>query len=140
MGKKLVKSAFVVRNGHVLYPHGVRSGKCEYGCTAVNTVLDHCHVHGWVRAEVCSTHNAWMRLIDLRIGEPCDYDPRQVNQARQCPDCNSAGYVMRVLYVEFRVARAMLYGIDDAREVRTGNRLGYTLNEVIEYALAGRPI
>lgn len=37
------------------------------GVLSSKPVVDHCHVHGWVRGVVCRSCNAYMARIDLRI-------------------------------------------------------------------------
>jgi hypothetical protein len=135
---------FVRRYGYVQYTTAKRrrllTGICEYadhtdifvyGCSG-HIGLDHCHKHGWVRAEVCMMHNTWMQHLDLRIGYPRDYTKQQVNQARQCPECNAAGWHSVVTSREYFKARYRLC------PPGSGHGNGITSEQIIAYALAGR--
>ena len=70
-----------------------RLGMCEL-CPPLSTVFDHCHEHGWIRGEVCSSHNGRMKLIDAGL-RPELWEPWMLEYWRRCPDCAESR--MRVL-------------------------------------------
>jgi hypothetical protein len=65
-------------------------GICEW-CPAgtflpTGTTFDHCHKHGWVRGEVCHSHNNRMREID-RGTRAETWQHWQVVMFLRCPEC-----------------------------------------------------
>src|SRR5205823_9787657 len=67
--------------------HPLKMGRCEL-CppTALpppsQTVYDHCHQHGWIRGEVCVSHNRRLTL-------PGSYywGPEMIEFWNRCPEC-----------------------------------------------------
>jgi hypothetical protein len=53
------------------------------------TNIDHCHKHGWVRAELCDSHNLRMQKIDKGIDRH-RWEPWTVEVFNRCPDCASS--------------------------------------------------
>jgi|SRR6266849_8665247 len=80
---------FIARHGLVQYEIAQQKiplwGICEW-CPPEETVLDHCHKHGWVRGEICVSHNGRMRQIDAGVS-PDRWRPWMVSHWRRCPDC-----------------------------------------------------
>lgn len=77
---------FIERNGLIRYPGvNLRLGMCEL-CPPKSTVLDHCHEHGWIRGELCASHNGRMRLIDAGDGQ-CGWEPWMLEHWLRCPEC-----------------------------------------------------
>lgn len=68
------------------------AGKCDW-CPDrpgyVRTGFDHCHKHGWIRGELCDSHNIRMRKIDSGIF-PSSWEPWIVEHFNRCPDCRAA--------------------------------------------------
>jgi len=62
-----------------------RQGACEL-CPSKATVFDHCHMHGWIRGELCRSHNGRMQLIDGGRRREL-WEPWVVAHWRRCPDC-----------------------------------------------------
>lgn len=66
-----------------------RTGKCEV-CPPVNTYVDHCHEHDWIRGELCASHNTRLQFIDADIC-PHKWEPWMLEYWRRCPDCTKNG-------------------------------------------------
>ena len=69
----------------------LRSGYCDWclsGSSDIpqNTFFDHCRKHGWIRGEVCHSHNLRMKRIDANIA-PETWEPWMVEHFNRCPDC-----------------------------------------------------
>jgi hypothetical protein len=69
---------------HGLVKYGRRNlpktGICEL-CNAVAppaTVFDHCHLHGWIRGEICIRHNLLLASCP---------EPWMAEYPRHCPGC-----------------------------------------------------
>lgn len=78
--------SFIERNGLIRYPAAnLRLGMCEL-CPPKSTVLDHCHEHGWIRGELCASHNGRMRLIDAGDGQQ-GWEPWMFEHWLRCPEC-----------------------------------------------------
>lgn len=80
---------FIQRYGLVQYDRAVaarfpRVGLCEW-CPPQKTYFDHCHAHGWIRGEVCPSHNGRMKQIDARLRS--EWEPWMVQHWLRCPDC-----------------------------------------------------
>lgn len=82
---------FIELYGLVQYNQGrslPRSGRCEM-CTRRAVGVDHCHKHGWIRGELCASHN--IRLIAIDYGkDPDRWEPWMIRHYIRCPDCKSA--------------------------------------------------
>src|SRR5262245_25746155 len=62
-------------------PKPPKLGICEVCCgpPLPDTVYDHCHDHGWIRGEVCASHNSL-----LAVGYP---EPWMAEHWKRCPEC-----------------------------------------------------
>lgn len=77
---------FIERNGLIRYPvANLRLGVCEL-CPPKRTVLDHCHEHGWIRGELCASHNGRMQLIDAGDRQR-SWEPWMLEHWQRCPEC-----------------------------------------------------
>jgi len=76
---------FIETHGLVRYgrTRPTKTGICEICQTAPPpaTVLDHCHEHGWIRGEVCLSHNALLATRSDR------WDETMIACWNHCPDC-----------------------------------------------------
>ena len=67
-----------------------RTGVCEW-CQISPlprraTEFDHCHKHGWIRGEICSSHN--MRLSSIDAGRNyLSWQHWMIEHWYRCPDC-----------------------------------------------------
>jgi len=66
------------------------SGTCEW-CPPetflpTGTIFDHCYRHGWVRGEVCHSHNGRMNAIDQGVRQEL-WERRMAVQWLRCADC-----------------------------------------------------
>jgi len=84
--------SYVKLNGLVQYKRKNRPallGTCDW-CPDrsgyVRTGFDHCYKHGWIRGELCDSHNIRMRRIDAGIA-PRSWEPWMVEHFNCCPDC-----------------------------------------------------
>ena len=73
-----------------------RVGTCEL-CPPKNTYFDHCHEHGWIRGELCSSHNGRMQFIDAETRQDL-WEDWMLMHWLKCPDC--AATSARALAVE----------------------------------------
>ena len=82
---------FIERAGLVQYDRQKlpdRSGVCDL-CPPKVTYFDHCHEHGWIRGEVCPSHNGSMKLIDANRNQHL-WEPWMLRHWLRCPDCAAA--------------------------------------------------
>lgn len=81
---------FIERYGLVGYggTHLPKLGVCEICLTIPPpaTYLDHCHEHGWIRGEVCHSHNLKMQAIDAGTKVHL-WEPWMLEHWQKCPDC-----------------------------------------------------
>jgi Recombination endonuclease VII len=85
----MVMESFIERYGLMKYNgrHPLKMGTCEL-CPPTappppsQTVYDHCHQHGWIRGEVCISHNS-------RLTVPGSYQwgPDMIAFWNRCPEC-----------------------------------------------------
>jgi hypothetical protein len=65
------------------------SGTCDW-CPDrpgyVRTGFDHCHKHGWIRGELCDSHNSRMRKVDAGIAR-YSWESWMAEHFNRCPDC-----------------------------------------------------
>jgi hypothetical protein len=90
LGYIIYSMTFIERYGLVRYKgtHPSKLGVCEI-CLAVPppaTYLDHCHDHGWIRGEVCHSHNLKMQAIDAGTKFHL-WEPWMLEHWQKCPDC-----------------------------------------------------
>ena len=104
---------FIQRFGLIQYDRTKlpdRLGMCEL-CPPLNTVFDHCHEHGWIRGEVCSSHNGRMKQIDAGL-RPELWEPWMLMHWQRCPDCAASRMCIlqdrQELDVEFSQLDALL--------------------------------
>jgi len=81
-------TSFIDRYGPVQYNRVKlpdRTGICEL-CPPKNTYFDHCHEHGWIRGELCSSHNIRMARIDADVDQQ-KWEDWMMRHWYRCPDC-----------------------------------------------------
>jgi len=90
--------------------HPPKLGICEV-CLASPppaTDLDHCHEHGWIRGEVCHSHNLKMQAIDAGTKFHL-WDPWMLEHWQKCPDCvRTQSRVLPSVPLVFDLDRALL--------------------------------
>ena len=87
---------FIEAHGYVQYSEArnwplPRIGLCEWDH---RTYLDHCHVHGWVRGEVCGHHNSRMAAFDAGLLFLDQREPWMLEQWLRCPECDDPSTLM----------------------------------------------
>ena len=115
-------TGFIERNGFVQYssaPLLERTGQCDV-CPPANTFFDHCHEHGWIRGELCGSHNQRLHSIDAGV-RPERWEPWMAEYRRRCPECTPT----------VPVAARLLTADDMYRLNRCRRRLGDDLTEII---------
>jgi recombination endonuclease VII len=62
------------------------------------TSFDHCHRHGWIRGEICQSHNGRLKRID-KLEYPDRWKRWMIQHWLRCPECagTPTGHVLSTL-------------------------------------------